>query len=138
MSGVNKAIIIGNVGRDPEVRYTQGGDPVANFSVATTEKWKDHDGEPQERTEWHNVVFFGRLAEVVGEYVKKGKQVYVEGKLQTDKYTDKEGVEKYSTKIVGLNLQLLGKKDDGRGEDDRPARETRKPSRKAGDDDDPF
>lgn len=142
MSGVNKAIIIGNVGRDPEVRYTTSGNAVANFSVATTERWKDHDGEQQERTEWHNVVFFGKVAEIAGEYVKKGRLVYVEGKLQTDKYTDKEGVERYTTKIVGLNLQLLGKREDGeRGEDDRPARSTsRKPAdaKDDFDDDIPF
>ena len=112
MSGVNKAIILGHLGKDPEIRYTTSGSAVANISIATSEQWKDKQtGEKQERTEWHNVTFFGRLAEVVGEYLKKGSLVYVSGRIQTDKYTDKEGVEKYSTKIIANEMQMLG----GRG-----------------------
>ena len=108
MSGVNKVIILGNVGRDPEVRVTQDGGSVTNISVACTEKYKDKQGEPKEITEWINVVFFGKLAEIAGKYINKGSQVYVEGKLKTDKYTDKTtGVEKYSTKVIASNMQLL-------------------------------
>ena len=111
MSGVNKVIILGNVGRDPEVRVTQDGGNVTNISVACTEKYKDKQGEQKEITEWINVVFFGKLAEIAGKYINKGSQVYVEGKLKTDKYTDKTtGVEKYSTKVIASNMQLLGGK----------------------------
>ena len=98
MASVNKVILIGNLGRDPETRYTTGGDAVTNLRIATTETWKDKAGEKQEKTEWHTVVLFGRQAEIAGEYLKKGRSVYIEGRLQTRKYTDKEGVEKYSTK----------------------------------------
>jgi single-strand DNA-binding protein len=110
MSGVNKVIILGNVGKDPEVRVTQGGDGVTNISVACTEKYKDKQGEQKEITEWVNVVFFGKLAEIAGKYIKKGSTVYVEGKLKTEKYTDKNGVEKYSTKVIASNMQLVGGK----------------------------
>jgi len=111
MSGVNKVIILGNVGKDPEVRVTQAGDGVTNISVACTEKYKDKQGEQKEITEWVNVVFFGKLAEIAGKYIKKGSTVYVEGKLKTEKYTDKNtGVEKYSTKVIASNMQLLGGK----------------------------
>jgi single-strand DNA-binding protein len=115
MASVNKVILIGNLGRDPEVRYMPSGDAVANISIATTETWKDKNGEKQEKTEWHTVVLFGRQAEVAGEYLKKGRSVYIEGRLQTRKYTDKEGVEKYSTEIVGDRMQLLGGRDAGSG-----------------------
>ena len=108
MASVNKVILIGNLGRDPETRYTTGGDAVTNLRIATTETWKDKSGEKQEKTEWHTVVLFGRQAEIAGEYLKKGRPVYIEGRLQTRKYTDKEGVEKYSTEIVGDRMQLLG------------------------------
>lgn len=139
--GVNKVILVGNLGADPEVRYTAGGSAVVNVSIATSESWKDKTtGEPQERTEWHKVVFFGKLAEVVGEYLKKGSQVYVEGKLQTRKWTDKEGVERYTTEIHAHEMQMLG----GRGENSRQAAE-RKPQGAAAaaavedfDDDIPF
>jgi len=97
MASVNKVILLGNLGRDPETRYTTGGDAVTNLSIATSEQWKDKNGEKQERTEWHRVVLFGRQAEIAGEYLKKGRSVYIEGRLQTRKYTDKDGVEKYST-----------------------------------------
>lgn len=107
MSSVNKAIILGRLGRDPEVRYTQGGEAVANLSVATSERWKDKNGEKQERTEWHRVTLWGRTAEIAGEYLKKGSLCYVEGRLQTRKYTDKDGVERYTTEVVGDQLRLL-------------------------------
>ena len=115
MASVNKVILIGNLGRDPETRYTTGGDAVTNLRIATTDTWKDKSGEKQEKTEWHTVVLFGRQAEIAGEYLKKGRPVYIEGRLQTRKYTDKEGVEKYSTEIVGDRMQLLGGRDGGAG-----------------------
>jgi single-strand DNA-binding protein len=115
MASVNKVILIGNLGRDPETRYTTGGDAVTNLRIATTETWKDKAGEKQEKTEWHTVVLFGRQAEIAGEYLKKGRSVYIEGRLQTRKYTDKEGVEKYSTEIVGDRMQLLGSREGGGG-----------------------
>jgi len=108
MASVNKVILLGNLGRDPETRYTTGGDAVTNLNIATSEQWKDKAGEKQERTEWHRVVLFGRQAEIAGEYLKKGRSVYIEGRLQTRKYTDKDGVEKYSTEIVGDRMQLIG------------------------------
>ena len=111
MASVNKVILIGNLGRDPETRYTTGGDAVTNLNIATTDTWKDKAGEKQEKTEWHRVVLFGRQAEIAGEYLKKGRSVYIEGRLQTRKYTDKEGVEKYATEIVGDRMQLLGSRE---------------------------
>jgi single-strand DNA-binding protein len=116
MASVNKVILIGNLGRDPETRYTTGGDAVTNLNIATSETWKDKAGEKQEKTEWHRVVLFGRQAEIAGEYLKKGRSVYIEGRLQTKKYTDKDGVEKYSTEIVGDRMQLLGSRDGGGGD----------------------
>jgi single-strand DNA-binding protein len=116
MASVNKVILIGNLGRDPETRYTTGGDAVTNLRIATTETWKDKSGEKQEKTEWHTVVLFGRQAEIAGEYLKKGRPVYIEGRLQTRKYTDKEGVEKYSTEVVGDRMQLLGGREGGGGD----------------------
>jgi single-strand DNA-binding protein len=115
MASVNKVILLGNLGRDPETRYTTGGDAVTNLRIATTETWKDKSGEKQEKTEWHSVVLFGRQAEIAGEYLKKGRSVYIEGRLQTRKYTDKEGVEKYATEIVGDRMQLLGGPRDSAG-----------------------
>ncbi|HTQ01386.1 MAG TPA: single-stranded DNA-binding protein [Casimicrobiaceae bacterium] len=118
MASVNKVILLGNLGRDPETRYTTGGDAVTNLNIATSEQWKDKSGEKQERTEWHRVVLFGRQAEVAGEYLKKGRSVYIEGRLQTRKYTDKDGVEKYSTEIVADRMQLIGSgRDAGSGGD---------------------
>jgi len=112
--GVNKAILVGNLGNDPDMRYTASGAAVANISIATAESWKDKNtGEQQERTEWHRVVFFGRLAEIVGEYLRKGSQVYVEGRLQTRKWTNKEGHDQYSTEIVANEMQMLGSKSSG-------------------------
>jgi single-strand DNA-binding protein len=116
MASVNKVILIGNLGRDPETRYTTGGDAIANLNIATSEQWKDKNGEKQEKTEWHRVVMFGRQAEIAGEYLKKGRSVYIEGRLQTRKYTDKDGVEKYSTEIVGDRMQLLGSREGGGGD----------------------
>jgi single-strand DNA-binding protein len=107
--GVNKVILVGNLGRDPEVRYAPNGQAVANVTLATSESWKDKNtGEKQERTEWHRVVFFGRLAEIAGEYLKKGAQVYVEGRLQTRKWQDKDGADRYTTEIVANEMQMLG------------------------------
>lgn len=118
MASVNKVILLGNLGRDPETRYTTGGDAVTNLNIATSEQWKDKSGEKQERTEWHRVVLFGRQAEIAGEYLKKGRSVYIEGRLQTRKYTDKDGVEKYSTEIVADRMQLIGGAREGGGGDD--------------------
>lgn len=118
MASVNKVIIVGNLGRDPESRYLPSGDAVANIAVATSFKSKDKTtGEQKELTEWHRISFFGRLAEIVGQYLKKGSSVYVEGRLQTRKYTDKDGVEKYATDIVAEQMQMLGGRS-GQGDDD--------------------
>jgi single-strand DNA-binding protein len=112
--GVNKVILIGNLGNEPEIRYTAGGAAIANISLATAESWKDKEsGEQQERTEWHRIVFFGRLAEIVGEYLHKGSQIYVEGRLQTRKWQDKEGHDRYSTEIVANEMQMLGGRGGG-------------------------
>lgn len=107
--GVNKVILVGNLGRDPEVRYAASGSAIANVTMATTDSWKDRQsGDRQERTEWHRVVFFGRLAEIVSEYLKKGSQVYVEGRLQTRKWQDQSGTDRYTTEIVANEMQMLG------------------------------
>jgi single-strand DNA-binding protein len=131
MSSVNKAIILGRLGKDPEVRHRDSGDAVANVSVATSETWKDKSGEKQEKTEWHRVVFFGRLAEIVGQYTSKGSLIYIEGRIQTRKWTDKDGVDRYSTEIVGDRLQLLGGKRDEGGGDRGPGRVGRELEREA-------
>jgi single-strand DNA-binding protein len=113
--GVNKVILVGHLGKDPEVRYSPTGGAVANITLATSESWKDKtSGEKQERTEWHRVVFFGRLAEIAGEYLKKGAQIFVEGRLQTRKWQDKEGKDRYTTEIVANDMQMLGSRE-GRG-----------------------
>lgn len=112
--GINKVILVGNLGNDPDVKYTQGGSAITTISVATTEAWKDKQtGQQQERTEWHRVKFFGRLAEIAGEYLKKGRQVYIEGSLRTDKYTGKDGIERYSTDIIANEMQMLGGGGEG-------------------------
>ncbi len=112
MSGINKAILIGRLGSDPEIRYTPSGVAVANFSVATSEEWKDKDtGEKKERTEWHRIVAWGRLGEICGEYLSKGKQVYVEGRIQTSSWEDKDGNKRYKTEIVANDVQFLGSRD---------------------------
>jgi len=113
MASVNKVIIIGNLGRDPETRYMPDGGAITNISVATTDTWKDKNGEKQEKTEWHTVVFFGRQAEIAGEYLKKGRQVYIEGRLQTRKWQDKEGQDRYTTEIVADRMQMLGSRESG-------------------------
>jgi single-strand DNA-binding protein len=113
MASVNKVILIGNLGKDPETRYLPSGDAVANFSIATTEKFKDKSGAQQEHTEWHRISFFGRQAEIAGEYLKKGSPVYVEGRIRTRKWQDKEGQDRYTTEIVGDRMQLLGGRGGG-------------------------
>src|SRR5690348_3681943 len=121
MASVNKVILVGNLGRDPETRYNPEGGAITNISVATSETWKDKEsGEKQERTEWHRVVFFNRLAEIAGEYLKKGSQVYVEGSLRTRKWQDKEGQERYTTEIIADRMQMLGSRQ---GMGDAGARE---------------
>lgn len=115
MASVNKVILLGNLGRDPETRYSPDGAAITNVSIATTRRYKDSSGQQQEETEWHRVVFFARLAEIAGEYLRKGRPVYVEGRLKTRKWTDKEGVEKYSTEIIAENMQLLGSREGGGG-----------------------
>ena len=113
MASVNKVILIGNLGRDPEVRYMPNGDAVCNFSIATTDSWKDKNGQRQERTEWHNIVIYRRLAEVAGEYLKKGRSVYIEGRIQSRKYTGKDGVERTAYEIIADQMQMLGGRDSG-------------------------
>ncbi len=119
MRGVNKVIVLGNLGADPEVRYTPSGSAVCNISIATSESWTDKNtGQKQERTEWHRVTMFGRTAEIAGEYCRKGSQVYIEGSLRTDKYQDKKtGEDRYSTNIIANNLQLLGSRGDNNSGD---------------------
>ena len=141
--GVNKVILIGNLGQDPEVRYMPNGNAVANVTLATSESWKDRNtGEQQERTEWHRVVFFRRLAEIAGEYLKKGSKVYIEGKLQTRKWQDQNGQDRYTTEIVADEMQMLDSRGGGGGgfESARPERGAAPPSGGNGDFDDdiPF
>lgn len=128
--GVNKVILIGNLGRDPEVRYMPSGSAVANVALATSEQWRDkQSGEQQERTEWHTVVFFNRLAEIAGEYLRKGSQVYVEGSLRTRKWQDKNGNDRYSTEIVANEMQMLGSRSGGGGGDfERKPRQQQQPA----------
>jgi single-strand DNA-binding protein len=122
MASVNKVIVVGNLGADPETRYMPSGDAITNIRVATTDRWKDKSsGEMKEATEWHRIAFFGRLAEIAGQYLKKGSQVYVEGRIRTRKWQDKEGQDRYTTEIVADAMQLLGKRE-GMGE--APARES--------------
>jgi single-strand DNA-binding protein len=110
--GVNKAILVGNLGADPEVRHTAGGTPVANFRIATTENYTNRDGQRESRTEWHRIVTFGKLAEICGQYLKKGKQVYIEGRIQTREWEDQSGTKKYTTEIVANQMQMLGRAGD--------------------------
>lgn len=120
MASVNKAIIVGSLGKDPETRYTPNGDQITNISIATTDTWKDKaTGEKREATEWHRVVFFGKLAEIVGTYGKKGGQVYIEGRLRTRKWQDKDGQDRYTTEINGDVFQMLGKREDSQQGDSR-------------------
>ncbi len=122
--GINKVILIGNLGRDPETRYTQGGSAVTNLRVATAESWKDRQtGEQQERTEWHSVVCFARLGEIAGEYLRKGSKVYIEGRLQTRKWQDKDGADRYSTEIVANEMQMLDSRGGGEPGEAPPMRQ---------------
>jgi single-strand DNA-binding protein len=143
MASVNKVIIVGNVGKDPETRYLPSGDAVCNITVATTDKWKDKaSGEQKEQTEWHRISFFGRLGEIAGEYLKKGSAVYVEGSIHTRKWKDKDGQDRYSTEIKGSSMQMLGGKQQG--EQSRPDPSKAAPAASGGsgfadmDDDIPF
>ena len=139
MSTLNKAQLIGNLGRDPEVRYTPNGTAVCNLSLATTNAWKDKAGERVEETEWHRVVFYDRLAEVVGEYLKKGRSIYVEGRLRTRKWDDKDGVAHYATEIIASDMQMLGSKpDDAKRVEGKNGDHSQHPMPPASDDDIPF
>ena len=153
MASVNKVILVGNLGKDPETRYAPSGDAVTNIVVATTETWKDKtSGEKREATEWHRVVFFGKLAEIAGQYLKKGSQVYLEGKLKTRKWQDKDGQDRYTTEINADEMKMLGSKGDGQQQEGQrpqqtqqrpPANTQRQPQGPAGgfsdmDDDIPF
>lgn len=131
MASVNKVILVGNLGRDPEVRFLPSGEAVANVTIATTSKYKDKSGEKVEETEWHRVTLFGKLAEIVGEYLKKGRPVYVEGRIKTRKYTDKDGAEKYATDIIANEMQMLGGRDDGGNPAPKPAAAPRQATPKA-------
>lgn len=113
--GINKVIIVGNLGNDPEIRYMPNGNAVANLSIATSESWKDQQGQQQERTEWHKVTMYRRLAEIAGEYLKKGSQIYIEGKLQTRKWQDQQGNDRYTTEIIAENMQMMGGGGGGQG-----------------------
>lgn len=153
MASVNKVILVGNLGADPEMRYLPSGEAVANLRLATTDTWKDKDGNKQEQTEWHRVSFFGRQAEVCGQYLKKGSQIYVEGSIRTRKYQDKDGQERYATDIRGDRMQMLGsrqgmgeappRENGGGGGSARPAAKPAAPPQGGGnfndfDDDIPF
>lgn len=144
MASINKAILIGHLGKDPETKFMPDGKAVANITVATSESWKDKSGEKQERTEWHRVSFFGKLAEIVGQYLKKGSQVYIEGRIQTRKWQDKDGNERYTTEIIGDEMKMLDKKGDGGGysaDNSAPRNNPTAPIKQnavAGDDDIPF
>jgi single-strand DNA-binding protein len=150
MASVNKVILIGNLGKDPETRYMSSGEAVTNITLATTDTWKDKNGEKQEKTEWHRVTFYRKLAEIAGEYLKKGRSVYVEGRLETRKWTDKNGVERYTTDIIATDMKMLGNRT-GSGsfesspdqEDDNPAPSRSSSAKSTGgfddmDDDIPF
>jgi single-strand DNA-binding protein len=131
MASVNQVTLIGNLGRDPETRYSGDGAAITNINIATTDRWKDKaSGETKEQTEWHRVVFFGRLAEIAGEYLRKGRPVYVQGRLRTRKWEDKDGVERYTTEIVAETLQMLGSKQNGDREEggERPQRPAAAPA----------
>ena len=134
MASVNKAIIVGNIGKDPEVRYAANGDAICNITVATSDTWKDKaTGEKKEATEWHRISFFGKLAEIAGQYLKKGSQVYVEGSIRTRKWIDKEGQERYTTEIRGDQMVMLGGRQEGSAQQERPSQEKPKPAQDADD-----
>jgi single-strand DNA-binding protein len=137
MRGINKVILVGTLGKDPETKYMPSGSAVTSFSVATSESWKDKtSGEKQEHTEWHNIVIFGKLAEIASEYLKKGSQVYLEGKIKTEKY-QKEGVDKFITKVVCHDMQMIGSKPDGKQAAKEPTKQS-EPEQGGFDDDIPF
>lgn len=143
MASVNKAIIVGNIGRDPEIRYSPDGAAICNVSIATTSQWKDKaSGQRREETEWHRVVFYNRLAEIAGEYLKKGRSVYVEGRIKTRKWQDKEtGQDRYSTEIIGDQMQMLGGRDDSGAQNTNSAPQRQQPrtqAPQAAPDDDDF
>lgn len=121
MASVNKVILIGNLGKDPETRYMPNGDAVTTITLATTDTWKDKNGEKQEKTEWHRIVFYRKLAEIAGEYLKKGRPVYVEGRLETKKWTDKQNIERYTTQIIADSMQMLGGKSGSSYQNDQPS-----------------
>ena len=132
MASVNKVILVGNLGKDPETRYAPSGDAICNITLATTDTWRDKaSGEKREATEWHRVVFFGKLGEIAGEYLRKGSQVYVEGEIRYDKYTGQDGVEKYTTDIVANEMQMLGGRAGGSGEGGGYAERGERPQRSA-------
>lgn len=142
MGSVNKVILIGNLGRDPEIRHTPSGSAVATFSIATNEAWNNREGQREERTEWHRVVAFGKLADICGQYLKKGKQVYIEGKLQTRAWDDRDGNKRYTTEIVASTMTMLGRAGEGPSESYAPPIEEGRynggPSSGPEDDDIPF
>jgi len=139
MASVNKVILIGNLGRDPETRYTQGGTPVSNFTMATTERWTDPSGEKKERTEWHRIVVWGKQAEIASQYLRKGRQVYIEGSLQTREWTDRDGNKRQTTEVRAQRLQLLGRPEDRAGaQAPHAAEEVAEPDPGFGEDDVPF
>lgn len=131
MASLNKAILIGNLGKDPEVRFMPNGDAVCNFSIATTESYKDKNGDKQDKTEWHNVTIYRKLAEIAGQYLKKGSQVYLEGKIQTRKWQDKEGNDRYTTEIVCDEMKMLGGKQESQQQQQAPRQSAPAQTRKA-------
>lgn len=138
MASVNKVILIGLIGKDPETRYMSSGEAVTNITLATTDTWKGKSGEKQEKTEWHRVTFYRKLAEIAGEYLKKGKPVYIEGRLETRKWTDKQGIERYTTDIIATDMKMLGSKPAEQAQDKQPARSQPPSGFEDMDDDIPF
>jgi len=138
MASVNKVLIIGNLGKDPETRFMSNGDAVTNITVATTDSWKDKQGNKQEKTEWHRVTFYRKLAEIVGEYLKKGSAVYIEGRLETRKWQDAQGVDRYSTDIIANDMKMLGGKQGNPEQSERTKTETQSGGFDDMDDDIPF
>ncbi|AEJ02211.1 single-strand binding protein [Nitrosomonas sp. Is79A3] len=132
MASVNKVILIGNLGKDPETRYMSNGDAVTNITLATTDTWKDKNGEKQEKTEWHRVTFYRKLAEIAGEYLKKGRPVYIEGRLETRKWTDKDGVERYTTDIIANDMKMLGNRQSGNTDESEQQNKTTPSAARAG------
>ena len=138
MRGVNKVILIGNLGKDPELRYLPSGQAVTKFSLATGSKWKDKEGQWQDRTDWHNIVAFGKTAEICNEYLKKGSQVYIEGRIQTRSYDDRDGNKKWITEIIAQSMQMLGRKGEAEEETPEAVEEPQTGEAKSEDDDLPF